>query len=751
MNSRIFVLTCLAVLLPAVADARQIHYGAVISPAVVACDKLSWQGQREAATDCYEALLVKARSSADRAEAAWALGDPQTANLEFRRALRETPGDVRALVRWGDLYAASHQHAEAMNIYREALDRAPDDRYARLGAASVLAAGFEQAANGYLAPLLDGSGDGAETAALLLAARIALENGDPGRAGQLLDRGHALVDAQGWPPLDVYALEAAADILRDEDGSAWVEQALAYNAGYGRIYSIPAHFLVVTRRYAEAVALYERAVEVEPALAEAHEQLGINLLRVNAVDRAREHLEIAYELDPFSPVTVNTLRLLDSFSEFRLVEDTAGDVPIVLRLREDEADALAPYAITLIRDSIAEFSVRYDYEPDGPVVVEMYPDHDDFAVRTAGMPGLGILGAAFGNVVAMDSPSGRSADEFQWGTTLWHEMAHVFTLGATDHLVPRWFSEGVSVFEEWQSGPNPGVRIPLGVLESIRDGRMLPVADLDEGFIRPTYEGQVLVSYMQAGLVCRYIEAQYGEDALSEMLVAYRDGLDTAAAVREVLGVDAGAFDGAFSDAIEREFGKRLDGLDAWRESQSQLRAALDAEDWDEVESLAVAQAGRMPEYVAGDSPYLALARAHRARGDDAAAIDVLTTWWRRGGYSPAALGQLGALLREAGRHDEAIAVYRSINLVDPFDEAVHGVLGDLLLAADRPAEALVEYRVALALEPHDRATAYFRIADAQARLGEADVARYNLLKALDVAPGYRPAQKLLLELTESQ
>ena len=40
----------------------------------------------------------------------------------------------------------------------------------------------------------------------------------------------------------------------------------------------------------------------------------------------------------------------------------------------------------------------------GPVQVEVYPDHEDFAVRTMGMPGLGALGVTFGQVVAMDSP-----------------------------------------------------------------------------------------------------------------------------------------------------------------------------------------------------------------------------------------------------------------------------------------------------------------------------------------------------------
>ncbi len=46
---------------------------------------------------------------------------------------------------------------------------------------------------------------------------------------------------------------------------------------------------------------------------------------------------------------------------------------------------------------------------NGPVQVELYPDHEDFAVRTMGMPGLGALGVTFGEVVAMDSPSKRES------------------------------------------------------------------------------------------------------------------------------------------------------------------------------------------------------------------------------------------------------------------------------------------------------------------------------------------------------
>ena len=67
-----------------------------------------------------------------------------------------------------------------------------------------------------------------------------------------------------------------------------------------------------------------------------------------------------------------------------------------------------------------------------PIRIEIYRSHEDFSVRTVGLSGLGALGVSFGRVVAMDSPAARRVGEFNWGSTLWHELGHVFTLGATE-------------------------------------------------------------------------------------------------------------------------------------------------------------------------------------------------------------------------------------------------------------------------------------------------------------------------------
>lgn len=736
------------------ATAREIHYGAVTDMDVIACDQLHWRGQADQSRNCYANLLRTGTSLAVRAEAAWALKDLQAANSWFQQAMRENPDDVATRVRWGDLYADSHQDAEAMDIYREVIERDGSNAFARLGAARVLAGSFDDAANAFLTSLLtDGTTtDGARAGALLLSARIALESGSLGEALAALDDAAEIVDRNDWPPLKIYALRAAADLLNNVTASRWTEISLAYNPHYGGIFAVPAHFYVITRRYRGAIDLYQRAIDIESGLASAHEELGVNLLRDNQVSRARKHLVIAHDQDPFSPIAVNTLRLLDSFANFTLVNDPempddAGLVPITLRLHKEEAAAIAPYAIRLTREAIAEFTDRYDFALKEPVIIEMYPDHEDFAVRTTGMPGLGILGATFGYVVAMDSPSGRPPEQFQWGTTLWHELAHVFTLEASNHLVPRWFSEGISVFEEWRSGPNPGVRIPMLVYDAMKDDRFLPVAELDQGFLRPAYEEQIIVSYMQAGLVCQYIDAAFGPEALSGLLYKYRDGRQTGEAIEEVLGISPQEFDRDFNQFVKSQHGDILDNLEVWQRTKLSMQQKISSSDWPGTIELAKQLLDLLPQYVEPDSPYLALARAQEELGQRRQAIAALKKFWRNGGYDPAALKRLSGWLYEENRSGEAIDVLTSVNLVDPLDQELHGTLGDMLLEAERAQEALTEYSIALALNPHDKAAANYRMASAHHRLGNDEQSQDHLLQALDIAPNFRPAQRLLLDL----
>ena len=561
----------LLALTPWSVSARGIHYGAVNDPELTGCDALQWRGDRVAAVDCYSRLLAPQNATAVRAEAAWALGDLKSANGLFSSATAAAPGDAGVRLRWGELFAQTYQYQDALKLFDEAAELDPDNAFVVLAAARVLAERFEAEALARLETLRENkeAAAGARLGAWLLTARMALESSNPERAAEALQTADKIASAAGLPALEIYSLRAAMDLLAGREDSAWIAAALAANPHFGEVYATPGYFFWITRRYREAVSLYEKAVQIQPELWSAHLELGINLLRDNKVTRARVHLETAYEGDPYNPRTVNTLRLLDSFDRFEVMSYPQPPPPdgrprLTLRLHKDEQGVLAPYVADLAQRSIERFSERYRFELDragdrrdvsGP---RGFRGADD---RHAG-PGHSRrdLRLSAGHGLA----HGPSEAGYHWGTTLWHEMAHVFTLEATNHLVPRWFSEGVSVFEEWRSGPTPGVRIPIYIYAAMAEDRFLPIAELDGGFVRPSYPGQVQVSYMQAGLICEFIDSEYGFDKLVDLLYRFGEGDPTVAAIGSV-PYGRNQFDRRFKTYLEQRFGELVDQLDDWK------------------------------------------------------------------------------------------------------------------------------------------------------------------------------------------
>ena len=737
------------------AFALRIEYSADRSAELTECDRSMYLNRRAEAQNCYRKLLNENDDARIKAEAARSLGDQRAANGFFQTAIADYPEDPAARARWGELFLQTHQSNEAVKLFQESLALDPEYAPALLGLAKVAVGRFESKAREWVAEALEISADDIE--AHLLLARMDLEEGAVDTGAASLDTALEIAERRGVPPLEIYALKAAVDLLRDIEPSEWTERALAYNPNYGDAHAIPAYYYVITRRYREAIELYRQAVAIEPDLYSAHAELGVNLLRENKIAEAQRHLAAAYSGDPFNRPTVNTLRLIDSLDRFEVTrhgaaaEDGAdassGKPGVILRLHQDEAGVLEPFVLDLVYRSIDTFSERYGFELQEPVIVELYPDHDDFAVRTAGLPGIGLLGVTFGYLVAMDSPSGRAPGEFHWGTTLWHEMAHVFTLEATDHLVPRWFSEGVSVFEEWSTGPLPGRHIPPPVLQAIKDDKLLPIAELDRGFIRPSYDNQVIVSYMQAGLICEYIAANWGQEALRAMLADYKDGLDTAAAVERATGITAAQFDTRFDAFVESEFATVMANLDGWQRALQEANELVGSGAWSDASAAAQNAIDLYPDYVDQGSAYMILAKAQDELGEQGQALDTLLEYRRLGGSDPGALMQLAMWLDEADRDQEAIAALQDLILVAPINEDLHTRLGDWSLAGGDGAQALAAYQVLSAMSPHDQAALNFRLAKAYLQLEDRDRSREHLLYALEIAPHYREAQQLLLEI----
>ena len=293
--------------------------------------------------------------------------------------------------------------------------------------------------------------------------------------------------------LEALSVLAATYYLRGEASrfEETVDQVTSINPSYAELHNTVADLAVQTRRYAQAVEMAEEAVRRDPSSWRGRGILGINRLRTAEIDEGRAELERAFGGDPFNPWYKNNLDLLDTFERYEITQTEHFEIAIDGR----EAELLSPYVADVAERAYADLAERYGMEPPTPVRLELFPSHADFSVRTVGLTGLGALGVAFGKVVAMDSPSARGRGEFNWASTLWHETAHVFHLALSDHRMPRWLGEGLAVFEQRRGAPAWGHDIDPGFLMAYHQDRILPVSELNSGFVRPSYPEQVVYSY----------------------------------------------------------------------------------------------------------------------------------------------------------------------------------------------------------------------------------------------------------------
>jgi tetratricopeptide (TPR) repeat protein len=701
------------------------------------CRSLSLHSQSQA---CYQSL-TQSSSHFLRAEGYWGLQMYQQANDEFRLAVAQDDGNAMIRVRWGLLLHERFNDSDAEQLFQEALQRDPKSAQAYLGLALVSADGFDGKALEYAAKAI--ALDPKLVDAHELAANLALEDSDTRQAIAQADQA-LQIDPDA---MDAMAVHAAVELLADRSPDAWLEKIRQVDPHDGQAYAIVAHHLVLHFRYEDAIAYYRKALDLNPTLWSARSRLGISLLRLGRDDEARRQLVAAYDNGYRDAATVNALRLLDTDKDYTTYHD--GD--IILKLDNKEAALLRPYVEDILQRAMATYQKKYQFTLPAPVQVQFYPNHEDFAVRTTGMPGLGAEGVTFGEVVAMDSPSARPPGSFNWASTLWHEMSHVYILTLTNHRVPRWFTEGLAVHEESQASPEWAYSLSPDVLVAIRDKKLLPVAELDQGFVRPTYPSQVVVSYYQAGRICDYIQSRWGNAKLLDMAHSFSQLKTTSQTIQENLGMTPAEFDKEFQAWLYKDLGQEAQNFDQWRARLEDLVKQARAHNSDAVLKEGPGVVQMYPQYVFDANAYQFIAQADLAQGNKSAAASVLTEYEKQGGSDPATLKQLATLEDGLKEPKLAAATLDRLNWIYPMDETLHRRLGALWLAQGDYPGAIREFSAVVDMHPLDEASAQFDLAQAYFAAGQKDKAKASVLLSLEAAPDYRPAQQLLLKLVGSQ
>lgn len=710
------------------------------SPAgpVEGCRALERHGKRAEAKTCYQTLARRSADPAQRAEGLWALGDFEGANEAFKAAVARNPKSADVRVRWGRLFLERFNPGEAQTLFKEALEINGKHPGATLGMALVASEGYESKAVEFAQQALETDPKLLEAQELL--AKLALEDNNEQKAIEEADKALKISPEA----LNAMAVRLSIDYLHDKKESEWEPKIKAVNPVYGEAWALAGHILVLNRRYEEGIAAYRKALELDPDIHRARAELGVNLMRLGEEKDARENLERAYDSGFKNALTTNSLTLMDSYKNF-LTHKTENTV---VRLHKKESELLRPYLEGELKRSIATYEKKYKVKLDRPVQLEVYPDHDDFAVRTLGMPGLGALGVTFGTVVAMDSPSGRKPGSFHWASTLWHELSHVFVLTATKHRVPRWFTEGMAVHEETATSPDWGDRLDPTVINAITSKKLLPIAQLDRGFIRPTYPNQVIVSYFQAGRICDFINEKWGYQTLLDMMHSFAASKQTPDVVETHLKMKPEEFDTKFLAWLDGQVKETVTKFPEWRKSMKELQAAALAKKHDDVIRLAPPVIAMFRDFVEHGSAYELLADAHLEKGDKAAGIKALADYSAAGGRAPETLMKLAKLQDEAGAPKDAIKTLERLVYIYPMGEELHKKLGDLYFSQNLANGAVREYAAVVAAKPLDPAASHFNLARALQSAKRIDDAKEQLLLSLEAAPGFKPAQKMLLELS---
>jgi cellulose synthase operon protein C len=774
-----FAFLALSLALPLAAQAQP-----AASNDVQACAALKHHGDPNTRA-CFQ-RLTRSSDPVVQGEGFWALGDFKAANDAFRAAVKARPNDANARVRWGRMYLDHYQAADAADLFQEALEldkacAAALEKPAPIKVETSLQPGGGRGKNAPAPPAPAAKPEASDidapkqcAPALLGLARVAGENYE----GQALKFAEAalnadpkLVEAQeviaavtlednnpqkakaaaekaleiDKESLDAMAILATIDLLADKNDTPWLPRLLAINPKYGEAYAIAAHFYIINRRYEEGIAAYRKALELDPTLMAARSDMGVNMMRLGQEDEARQQLELCYNGGYQSPETVNSLRLLDSYKDYV----TFKTPTTILRLAKKEANLLRPYFQEQFERALATYEKKYKFKLQRPVQLEVYPNHEDFAVRTVSMPGIGgILGVTFGYDVAMDSPSGRKPGQWHWASTMWHELSHVYVLEMTNHRVPRWFTEGLAVYEETAASPDWGDRLDHESIMAIKENKLLPVAEIDRGFVHPTYPSQVIVSYFQGGKICTFIVQKWGWEKILAMIHDFGENRSTPEVIEKELGVKPEEFDKQFMAWLEPQVKNTVDHIEDWTKTIRAANEDYKAKKWDDIIPKAEQALAWYPDYVELGNPYEFLSVAWKEKGDKAKETQVLEQYSKIGGRDPDLLKVLAKLQSDAGRDKDAAATLERLNLIYLEDEVAHQMLGTIYMGLKNGAGAAREYTAVLAGKPVDLAGAHFGLAQALVLQNKIGDAREEVISALEVAPGFKPAQKLLLELS---
>jgi len=730
-------------------------------------------------------------------KAALALGiDPKKVlDRIFDAAIKVDPKLRDVYLAAGDLALQKHDYALAAKKFQQGLTELPDDSDLHFGLAQAYAPNESALMLASLEKALEYNSN--HVGSLLLLTDHAIDAEDYSEAGEFLDRVQAV--NPGNP--EAWAYRAVLAQLQNQPGAAEAvrKTALKYWPTNPRVDYLIGLKLSQNYRFVEGAARQRQALQFDPQYLPAKAQLAQDLLRLGDEQEGWNLADEVQKQDAYDVEAYNLATLHDVMSKFTTL--TNGD--FVLRMNSHEAAVYGPQVLALLEVARSNLCAKYAFEVQRPTIVEVFHEQKDFAVRTFGMPGNpGYLGVCFGNVVTANSPAAHFEHPVNWQAVLWHEFCHVVTLQMTHNKMPRWLSEGISVYEEAQANPSWGQRMNPDYRAMVLGDGLTPVSQLSAAFLAPPSPMHLQFAYYESSLVVEFLVQHFGLDHLKAILLDLAQGTEINQAIEKQtapiekiekdftayarqraeqlapgLDFEKPKFGGTSATFASNEISTNggntrprkgfQPSINSDNRDQSQDAAITEWIDSHPTNFYALSERARRliekKDYQDAKTPLETLVQLYPAETGSDSSSAMLAEVYRQLGETNT---EKEIQSRIAVEDDEALPAYQRLMefaaagqnwqevkqnaerylAVNPLVPLPYRYLAQAADHLQESQSAIEAYRALLSLDPPDRAEVQFHLAELLYRSGNRE-ARRHLLQALEDAPRYRAALDLLLRM----
>lgn len=519
--------------------------------------------------------------------------------------------------------------------------------------------------------------------------------------------------------------------------------------------------LAMHYRFSESVDYQKRALTMEPRYVPAQTQLAQDLLRLGKSDDGWTWVDKVRTEDPYDVTIFNLKQLQKELDRFTTLE-TPG---FVIRMDAKEAKIYGSDVTALLSEARKVLTEKYATTLEEPIYVEIFPKQKDFAIRTFGLPGgQGFLGVCFGRLITANSPAALQVDS-NWKSVLWHEYCHVVTLQKTKNKMPRWLSEGISVYEEKLRDKTWGQNMDPTFREMILGEDLVPLSKLSSAFLNAKSPMHIQFAYFESSLAVQFFIETYGMPAMLKLLDDLSLGMPTSDALRRAPG-SLEALDKEFEDFIKKQANALAPNadwtkptatdrseLEAWYQENPKsyysleraARAAIQNEKWEEALPLAKELQSLWPEDHRVDGCHAMLSRIYRELGSNDEERTELVQLLERSPDALDALLRASELDWKAGRAKETLEWCERMQAVQPLRFDVQELRAQAAEKCERWDIAESAWKACMELDPFDIAWIEYRTAVALDRQGKSEDAKRHLLFALEESPRFTEALRMLV------